>query len=61
MGAIVPLVTAMIPEFFALVREKHAAENPGAPPITDEQIHAAVLIWSAGTIAKDDAIIASGG
>ena len=59
--AILQLITTMLPEFFALIREKRAKDDPNAPPITDEQIHAAMLMWLAGTVAKDDAIINRGG
>jgi hypothetical protein len=52
------LVNGLAPEFIALVKEKFAKDNPGAPGPTDEQVHAAMLNWLAGTLAKDDAFLA---
>jgi len=60
-AAIIALLNAELPGLIALIREKFAKQNPDAPPLTDEQVHAALLSWLAGTIAKDDAIIAGGG
>jgi hypothetical protein len=56
-GAILALLNAVLPQLIATIKEKFAKQNPDAPPITDEQVHAAVLTWLAGTLAKDDAII----
>lgn len=58
--AILALLNAELPSIIALFKEKFAKQNPDAPPLTDEQVHAGMLTWLAGTIAKDDAIITGG-
>lgn len=52
--AILALLNAVLPTAIATVKEKFAKENPDSPPLTDEQVHAAMLNWLAGTLAKDD-------
>ena len=54
------LLNTELPSVIALLKEKFAKQNPAAPPMTDAQIHANVITWLAGTLAKDDAIIAGG-
>jgi len=59
--AILALLNAVLPSVIATVKEKFAKENPDLPPLTDEQVHASMLNWLAGTLSKDDQIIANGG
>ena len=59
--ALIALLNAVIPSVIATVKEKFAKQNPDEPPLTDEQVHAAMLNWVATTIAKDDAFLAGGG
>ena len=59
-AAILALLNAALPEIIATIKEKFAKANPDAPPITDEQVHAAMLNWLASTLAKDDAFLAEG-
>jgi hypothetical protein len=49
-----------LPETILLIKEKFAKQNPDAPPVTDEMVHAAMLNWLAGTLAKDDSFLAGG-
>jgi hypothetical protein len=54
-GIINTAITAL-PGIFALVRQQHAEANPGAPPLTDEQVKAALRDAVAQSLAKDDQI-----
>lgn len=58
--ALLALLNATLPNAILLIKEKFAQEHPDAPPVTDEMVHAAMLNWLAGTIAKDDAFLAGG-
>lgn len=58
--AILALVNAELPDLIARIRAARAKQDPNAPPVTDEQVHAALLTAVASSIAKDDAIISGG-
>jgi hypothetical protein len=58
--AILALLNVALPETILLIKEKFAKQNPDAPPVTDEMVHAAMLNWLAGTLAKDDSFLAGG-
>ena len=58
--AIIAILNAVLPAFIERIKELWAKEHPDEPPLTDPAIHAAVLTWVAGTIAKDDAFLAGG-
>lgn len=55
-GGIVNTAIAVLPSVFELFRNRHATDNPGAPPLTDEQVKAALRDAVAQSIAKDDEI-----
>lgn len=55
-AGIINTATAVLPAVFDLIRARHAANNPGAPPLTDEQVKAALRDAVAESLAKDDEI-----
>jgi hypothetical protein len=59
MGAIVPVIVQNLPGLIDLLKQWHAQANPGAPPLTDEQVHAGLLMAVSATVAKDDAYLAA--
>ena len=59
MGAIIPIIVQELPDIVALIKSLHAQANPGAPPLTDDQVHAGLLMAVSATIAKDDAYLAA--
>lgn len=54
MGALVPIIVQNMPGIIDLIKSWHQQQNPGAPPLTEEQIHLALLQAVTSTIAKDD-------
>lgn len=53
-GGLVNTATALLPGIFDLIRSRHAHQNPGAPPLTDDQVKAALRDAVAESLAKDD-------
>ena len=43
-----------LPGIIALIKGDHAAKNPGAPPLTDEQVKAGLLQAIGSSLAKDE-------
>jgi hypothetical protein len=56
-GIVNTAITAL-PAIIALVRQQHAAANPEDPPLTDEQVFAALNDAVAKTVAEDDRLAA---
>lgn len=54
-GIINTAITAL-PGIIGLIKGSHAAANPGAPPLTDEQVKAALRDAVSQSLAKDDEI-----
>lgn len=59
MGAIVPVILQNLPGIIDLIKGFHQQQNPGAPPLTDEQVHLALLQAVTSTLAKDDLFLAN--
>ncbi len=59
MGAVIPIIVQELPDIIALIKSAHAAANPGAPPLTDDQVHAGLLMVASASLAKDDTYFAS--
>lgn len=49
------IITAVLPSVLDLIRGRHAAVNPGAPPLTDEQVKDGLRSAIATSLAQDDA------
>lgn len=43
-----------LPGIIALIKGNHASANPGAPPLTDEQVKAGLLQAIGSSLAKDE-------
>jgi len=59
MGAIVPIILLNMPGIIDLIKTLHQQQNPGAPPLTNEEVHLALLQAVTSTIAKDDLWLAA--
>ncbi len=59
MGAIVQAILAAAPSVISAIQQAHAQANPGAPPLTPEEIHAAFEQIYGSTILKDEMIKAA--
>jgi hypothetical protein len=55
-AGIINTAISALPGIIGLVRQQHAATNPGAPPLTDEQVKAALRDAVAQSLAQDDDI-----
>ena len=53
-GVLVPLVIQELPSIIAFVKELHRTAHPDDPPITDDEVIAALTAAIASSIAKDD-------
>ena len=56
---LVELILQEAPAVYALIQQAHAAANPGAPPLTPEQIHAGLEEIYGSTVLKDQMIRAA--
>ena len=54
MNPLVTLAITELPNIIAMIRAAHATANPTAPPLTEDQVKAALLSAVASSIAKDD-------
>jgi len=52
------LINASMPAIIALIQQRHKEQQPDAPPLTDEQVFAALHSAVMESITKDDAIAA---
>ena len=48
------LITALLPGVTELVKAFHTKVNPGAPPLTDEQVKQGLRDAVAASLAEDD-------
>lgn len=48
-----------LPGIIALIKGAHAAKNPGAPPLTDEQVKAALSQAVVSSLTKDEQWLAA--
>ncbi len=55
-ASIINTALGALPSILALVKASHATANPGAPPLTDEQVTAALRDAVTQSLAKDDEI-----
>lgn len=56
MNPIVQLILGAAPDIIALIQQRHADANPGAPPLTPAQIADAFETAFSSTILKDEMI-----
>lgn len=54
--SIINTALGALPSIIELVRGRHAAADPGAPPLTDAQVKAALNDAVAQSLAEDDEI-----
>jgi hypothetical protein len=54
-GPIVNLVTGVLPSIMALIRDAHGNANPGALPLTDADVFAALAAAVESSVVKDEA------
>lgn len=59
MSPLIALIIQQLPTIVPAIKDLFAKNNPGAPPLTDEQVHEALGLAVASTIAKDDAYLAA--
>jgi hypothetical protein len=52
--SVVNTAIGALPGIIGLIRADHAARNPGAPPLTDEQVMAGLQSAVASSVAKDE-------
>lgn len=52
--SIVNTAIGALPGIIGLIRADHAAKNPGAPPLTDEQVLEGLSSAVASSVAKDE-------
>ena len=55
-AGIINTALGLLPSIFGTIRAQHAAANPGDPPLTDEQVKAALRDAVAQSLAADDDI-----
>lgn len=55
-AGIINTAIGALPGIIGLIRANHAAQNPGAPLLTDEEVKAALRDAVAQSLAKDDEI-----
>ena len=55
-AGIINTALGLLPSVLNLIKANHAAANPGEPPLTDEQVKAALRDAVAQSLAKDDEI-----
>lgn len=53
-SALVELIAAELPSLVRLIQDMRRTRDPGAPPVTDADIIAALQAWAARTTAVDD-------
>ncbi len=54
MDAIVGLAIQELPGIIGLIKDLHAQQNPNDPPLTDDQVIAALSAAIASSITKDE-------
>lgn len=58
-GGILNVAIGALPSILALIKSSHAAQNPGAAPLTDADAFAALAFAVASSAAKDRAWLAA--
>ena len=56
---LIALLIQQLPTVVEAIKDLFHKNNPGAPPLTDEQVHEAFMLAVSSTIAKDDLYLAS--
>lgn len=51
---LVNVATSLLPSILAMIRENHAQAHPGAPPLTDADVFAALAQAVESSVAKDE-------
>jgi hypothetical protein len=59
MPGLIALIIQQLPTLVPAIKDLFAKQNPGAPPLTDAQVHDAFLVAVSSTIAKDDAYLSA--
>ena len=53
------LIIQELPTIVQAIKDLFHKNNPGAPPLTDEEVHDAFTVAVSSTIAKDDLYLAA--
>jgi len=59
MNGLITTIIQQLPSIFDFIRQEHAQQHPGEPPLTDDDVKAALAAAVASSIAKDDQWLAA--